>query len=103
KDQGPLESEQQSEDEQQPEGDQQLENEGQGDDRERQCTMQTLLPNNLSHEQFQKILDRYQSYIRDVYQRADSERFFGIPKKIKEREEPHIDKTDLIYLDQWMQ
>ncbi|OTB19818.1 hypothetical protein K445DRAFT_303478 [Daldinia sp. EC12] len=103
KDQGPLESEQQSEDEQQPEGEQQLENEGQGDYRERQCSMQTLLPNNLSHEQFQKILDRYQSYIRDVYQRADSERFFGIPKKIKEQEEPHIDKTDLIYLDQWMQ
>ncbi|KAI1473821.1 kinase-like protein [Daldinia eschscholtzii] len=102
-DQGPLESEQPEESEQQPEGEQPLENEGQGGDRVHQCSMQALLPHNLSREQFQKILDRYQSYIRDVYQRADSERFLGIPQKIKEREEPYIDKTNLIYLDQWMQ
>ncbi|KAK6957893.1 hypothetical protein Daesc_000682 [Daldinia eschscholtzii] len=96
-DRGPLESEQQPKDEQR------LETEGQDDDRERQCLMQTLLPNKLSHAQFREILGRYPSYIRDVYQRAESERFDGIPKKIKEQKEPHIDRTDLLYLDQWMQ
>ncbi|KAI2781904.1 hypothetical protein F4815DRAFT_62886 [Daldinia loculata] len=92
-----------AEDEEQLSHEQPLENEQQTGSEQQPCSLQTLLPNNISHEQFQEILDRYPSYIRDVYQRAEAERFHGIPNKLKGRQEPYIEKNDLIYLDQWMQ
>ncbi|KAI1097222.1 kinase-like protein [Jackrogersella minutella] len=61
------------------------------------------LPCTLTDEEFKTLLDKYPSYIRDVYQQAERERFECIPRKLKDRAEPFLEKAELIYMDQWIQ
>ncbi|KAI1206481.1 kinase-like protein [Annulohypoxylon truncatum] len=74
------------------------------DDKKRQLySMKNLLPNNITTEEFKAHLDRYPNYIRDVYQRAEKERFVSIPQRLEDRKKRFLTKEELIYLDQWIQ